>query len=526
MMFNKNFSLIVIVVAAMISGMAVASSYQTANAESAGVLLDQLKSGQEGSYKISINVPTGTRAVGIFGDCNVTGKNVNSSECVFSVDAIRYIPAGRNGVISQVKFEVICIDNIAARIKTGEKITWSNCSFLERGAVSLGIGVGISTGGDARMHTGEIGSVKFGVSISPGFTAGPSFDIIRLEYLMQNVDKFRGRVAGGNVLVDSGIGGVLATKYVILGHDRFSGTVEFLGSKPINMVMMTGFGNDTGTVECRAQVSPTDKKDCNKEFEKALKEANPSSAFDSFKQAGVASNGKPAQSNILIQNAQAETLNLIIDKTKPQLKELTGAGRDLALELIDFDENISMLNELLKKDLINKILDSAIDIIKNIDLGLFLVDILKTVDPDGKLPDPIALFEGIPTLLEPLDKLDGLIKSIPDPSDIGDDIGKVSGDIGSLETAVTGRFPISTKVNLPDPLKGISCTASTAGTGSCSGKAEFNVDLVTCEIELGKEPTPLTCSITKKCEVTDLGVACIEHCNDLSIKVVKAEKCK
>ncbi len=422
---------LILVLVAMIFATTVLLSNQTATAqntnENSKELLGQLKNGTETSYSISIDVNGTSRAVGIFGDCNVDGKKVKTSECVFSVDEVRY-----TDTFSQVKFEVICIDNITKRNELG-KSRWSNCSFLDRGAVSIGISVAIPLGIGFIGKAGEGASGGFGIDFGSETDIGISYDAIRLEYLMHNPTEFRGLPSGGNVLVDSGIGGVLAGKYVILAHDGFKGTVEFVGSKPLHMKMFTGFVGNTSSPECRNDTGGKVNCDGNLAgFKTALELASP--GFFSLEQSNLAANAEPVTTNA-ITKVDAEILNQIVVKARPQLVELTSLNKKLALEIIQLDETITMYKQLRDKALMDKLVNQLVkEIVKKTEKNnpeLIMIDIIKKLN----LTDFRPALKAIASLITPLGVIENLVfNEIPPPSGIKDDVKSIATKLKTTDT--------------------------------------------------------------------------------------------
>jgi len=229
-------------------------------------------------------------------------------------------------------------------------------------------------------------------------------------------------------------------------------------------------------------------KPCGGDFNTGLDRAFPHLAFASAEGTNAQISEEPARR--ISANAQTSAINQIVTQAGPQLTKLIDVQKVMALEIIDLDKNIALVKKLLDEQLALLMTGALVEQIKEINPESFLSDILLAVDPDKLLPDFEAIFAGIPDLLTPLDELDGLIKSIPDPSDIQGEIGKVSGGITNLKKGVTGG-EISFKT--PSPLDGLTCKIGVAGSPSCTGKASIKLPGVfsglTCSVPASGSPS-------------------------------------
>lgn len=218
-------------------------------------MLQQLIDGQSGFYKLEVPGIADARAIGIWGECDL--GRISEADCAFSVDTVRYNPLRTDRM---TKFNAVCLDQAVA--PQDERVL--NCSSMKRDVAGFGFDLSASIGAAAEGGVAAGVNATLGAHGSAGLAVGVSFPIRRkISVPMRRIN----RSFGGNVLLDSQIGSVVAERYVIFGHGQFDGSVTFLGSKPEPMEMTVGYAAPDGTVTCSNSVGTVS---CPVEFQEAL----------------------------------------------------------------------------------------------------------------------------------------------------------------------------------------------------------------------------------------------------------------
>jgi len=228
-------------------------------------------------------------AIGIFGDCDgeisqtkeEAEKNpggagnkvepIPTKDCVFSVDAIR--AGSEKFVAGEIPlYDVLCIDDFDVKGKE-----WSNCTLITQGDLGMSLGLSVGVGAKKVGGFGSFGSLFVGLGALAGINV-ISVDVpwvIGLP-LSQEQGAYKGLQFGGNILQDSGIGGVKAKKFVVatIARNGIADDISFLGTKPHNMELFFGITDHDKKQKCYSEVNLGKELDCekvNSDFAKALK---------------------------------------------------------------------------------------------------------------------------------------------------------------------------------------------------------------------------------------------------------------
>jgi len=186
------------------------------------------------------------RSLGIHGDCfdEQLGPTVPPGECLFTVEAVQYRREPSTGA---TLFDAVCLD-----LDTNDSVP--TCSPMQRESLyfSVGPSLGPHFGGEAGIAAGISGTAWAGFDVDLGFSI-PITMHRRFRYPMWR--RFTGRV-GGNVLIDSGIGSVVARESVVFAHNAFDGDVTFFVTKPEGMKLTLGYKRLAGDAVCTTDPCP------------------------------------------------------------------------------------------------------------------------------------------------------------------------------------------------------------------------------------------------------------------------------
>jgi hypothetical protein len=308
--------------------------------------------------------PTDARAIGLLGTCpEETG--IPPEECVFSVEAVQY----RRSVDGSIKFNVVCVDTEdTATGPNAEEEDIPPCSPVEREPLAFGVGpaFGVQVGGGggiaAAVHAGAFAGVNVGI----GFSA-PIVIQRKLRYPL--VRNYTG-TAGGNILIESGVGSILAGETVVLAHGltSFSGGVDFFITKPVGMTLSFGWERFRDDPVC-ADGSGNSIADCPQKLEDALQTA---CRFCGSGPGGSAvAQGAAVQSDFDIQELvdaldnETQAIDDIIEELKGRIEEKIpeafetlqdflgsgGGSAATAEQSVMVDKMMSLLRERITADL-------------------------------------------------------------------------------------------------------------------------------------------------------------------------------
>jgi len=189
-------------------------------------------------------------SVGISGTCHDEnlGQTVPPEECVFTVEAVQYRRYA-TPTSAGIKFNAVCVDTGS----TGSALQGSTCSPVEREPLALGVGLSIAPAAKAEggAAAGLFGAGYGSAYLGPGLSI-PILVQRRLRYPL--VRRHTGR-AGGNILIESGIGSIVAHETVVFNNvsfgildNQFCGNVRFFVTKPVGMHLTVGYApNDLVT---------------------------------------------------------------------------------------------------------------------------------------------------------------------------------------------------------------------------------------------------------------------------------------
>jgi hypothetical protein len=200
-----------------------------------------------------VNPDVPVTGVGIYGQCppgpdDDPPGTFPPEECVFTVEAVQYRryqggPLSPGGGL--IKFNAVCVDTGS----TGSNLNGSTCSPVEREPLAFGVGLSIAPAAKAE---GGAAAGLFGGAYAQGYV-GPALSIPivfqrRLRYPLFR--RYTG-IAGGNILIESGIGSIVARETVVFDHtprdpdvideNPFHGNVRFFVTKPVGMDLTVGY---------------------------------------------------------------------------------------------------------------------------------------------------------------------------------------------------------------------------------------------------------------------------------------------
>ena len=409
--------------------------------------VQELLDGSDGFYSISITgIKLESGAVGIFVDCTELSEG---TDCVFTVDSIRYdqkeftkrsVPTGPKGSQTELrtvpgKVLGVCIDFVNS--ESGTPI--SNCSptIIETGGIGTAFGFGVSFEPSIGVGTGVEG--ELGISGGPGWSWGTSIPIRDpLPIPLPNQFNIGDKQVGGNILIDSGLGGILATKFVIIKHQDFIGDINIIGTKNANMKLV--IGTESNDVVTCTQGGMTITDTCDDEFKNALTTTAKIAEVENvdFEQENAFGVTNVGQNNVG-QAPQIQTVGLtndlpsiglgqLLDGHADDIQALTDLRNDQLTDLIDLEEIVPLLEKMFDKGLAKKIEDLAVENAKRlpplfdkliaeldgaVDLTGVIMEIKDTVDDvEGKVNTVQSDITGIPTKVTT--EVDRIIKEIQD----------------------------------------------------------------------------------------------------------------
>ena len=200
--------------------------------------------GGEEKFRISIGQVEGRtlESVGLFGDCGGLGTDftkVNKEHCVFSVESIRVNQT--NIALKKTFIKTICVDEVSLRAKD-----MRNCvNTFTNSIVDLGIGIGPTVEAGTKVGGSAIAEVLFGANAGLGLGIDVAIPIKSHSPIPLRDEEFL--PIGGMILHDTGIGTILAEKFVTVGLIFNGGAVDFraqnytfIGTKPVNMDLYIG----------------------------------------------------------------------------------------------------------------------------------------------------------------------------------------------------------------------------------------------------------------------------------------------
>jgi hypothetical protein len=186
------------------------------------------------------------RSLGIHGECfdEDLGPTVPDEECVFTVEAVQY---RRDRLTGATLFDAVCVD-----LDTNDSVP--TCSPLQRDTLELGLGgdVSVAIRGEGGIAAGVNAAAEVGVDAGLGLSI-PINIHRRFRYPMWR--RFTGSV-GGNILIDTGIGSVVARETVVFAHNGFQGDVTFFVTKPKGMQLTVGYKRLLGDASCSPDPCP------------------------------------------------------------------------------------------------------------------------------------------------------------------------------------------------------------------------------------------------------------------------------
>jgi len=234
--------------------------------------------------------------------------------------------------------------------------------------------------------------------------------------------KYKELSVGGNILQDSGIGGVKARQFVVVtvAQNGLAGDITFLGKKPHNMELFLGVTDHSMQQKCFSEVRLDKEVACssvNSEFADALKSGclncPLSGPFNPQIQNMIAAEPDGRPDNVLDEVKLGEILDADTLKTMS----------DFSLGLVDESSKIA--------------LDAVVDSFDDLDLDGIVAEVEREVlSEEGKLEDTLTKAIAGTSFVD----LDDLIKKIPKlVMDIEDIIGDIESIVSSWDL-VKGLF--------------------------------------------------------------------------------------
>ena len=337
----------------------------------------------------------------------------------FSVDAIR-VGADKFVAGETPLYDVLCIDDFDVKGKD-----WSNCTLITQGDLSMSLGVSI--GADVKKK-GGVGSVST-FHIGAGIAAG--YNILSVDVpwvigipLRQEQANYKGGLIGGNILQDSGIGGVKAKEFVVvtIARNGISGDISFLGKKPHNMELFLGITGDDKRQTCWSELAlegggnscflaPSVPDSLRLEFEDALDSGcltcPLAGAHDPNPQNTIAADPEGSPILLLSGAELAEMLDV-----EANLEFVS----DFALALPDVLSDISgnVLEEQFNKIDVDMILTELEDAIieESSKIEQALIDLIDSCPPDDLCPDLTSIVDQIDELQVIIDAIIADITSV------------------------------------------------------------------------------------------------------------------
>jgi len=147
----------------------------------------------------------------------------------FTVQAVRYHQVAQADPIDPTRFNVVCVDHDP----NGDDIP--TCSPLEREPLGLTF-PNLAFGGLIGMRAGvsAVVDVDLAAKLPVNISTSLAWDVHRrLRYPFFPQPTTDSEKFGGNVLIDSGVGPILAHTSVVISHENFRGALQILATKQV-----------------------------------------------------------------------------------------------------------------------------------------------------------------------------------------------------------------------------------------------------------------------------------------------------
>jgi len=412
--------------------------------------IDDLLDGNESFFSISITgLTVDNGAIGLFADCSDQFFSQPGNDCVFSIDSIRYVQTdfierevktGPKGSTTQIKTLPgsvlgICIDFV--NFASDKPI--SNCSPTLIDTAEMSSSLGLGFGPEISGSTGLGFEAELGIGIGPEFSWGISKPVkVPVQIPLPNLFKIGDKQVGGNILTDSELGGIIATKFVIIKHIDFVGDIHIAGVKGAKINLIVG-KDTTSAPECNLG---TVSKTCDSEFSQALIQTaglkgptqvnfNQKNAFGVTNVAqDLTGQTSPPQKVGFSNGLPSVGIADLLDNRADEIQELQDLRNNLLVDLIDFDDIDIILDKLAVKGLDQKI------------ENLLLSEVDKI---PGLLSTIIADVEGAIDLTSTITEIESTVKTIDGTvTDIEKDVlgfpTKLTGEVDRIIMKLTSLF--------------------------------------------------------------------------------------
>jgi hypothetical protein len=311
--------------------------------------------------RLSLQDLRNVQAVGVWGTCD--GDDLanppNEDDCVFTVDNVQY-RLDRTPGEDVVYFNVVCTDlgwgsyekrcvggdDDGSLCETGKECPAGSCDFVfdgsifgvetcstvERESLSFGVGIPLGVGFQIEGGASALAQALAGIDVEVEVDLSLDFPIHRrLRYPKMTRPTGLNRM-GGNVLIDSGIGSVVAARSIVFGHSDFNGDVNFFITKPKKMRLTWGYlaGVTPGKGEAGTTCGGAENT-CTDEFAFALERAcdignlggcpTPGAAVDSTARGTDAESDFDMQEVVEALDAEKDTITDITAEIKRRVKE-------------------------------------------------------------------------------------------------------------------------------------------------------------------------------------------------------------
>jgi len=437
------------------------SSLNEANALHKATGTNTIAELKEESFFESIDVEN-LRAFGLAAECKVTGEEtllVPNERCVFEIESLRYIPKDP-GAFGKNIFALICVDNFDPDFR---KI--NNCFIPAQGTVGIGGAFSIGPNFGADTQVGEVVSGGALALSSVTLDLGFSVPMTQVQTKLAQGD-FRAKRMGGNILVDSGIGSIVAHEYVGIAHDPFTGSIEIFGKKPVKMKLTFGTVGPDKIVKC-GKTSPAE---CDKNVFGLFVNALEYLCFDCAVTSGISSNaaslnaaavsgpGELLDSDLPI--SRAELISLI-ESREDEIREFAKTTFLAGLEL-DLNEFLETLSDIDTSGINEKIDEEFKELLMNVETLFDSVLAKCEIDHPDLCEDLSDILEKLEPIIEKLDDIEFIESAIEDIEQMFKDIDKVAGDIENIKKNIddvtTLQLPLCTIITL---IKTITCIPAT-----------------------------------------------------------------
>jgi len=484
------------------------------------VTVDEL---QEGSFFIQIDAKRtddlkDLNAVGIHAICKEIQKGklvtlVPQERCVFEIESIRYIPSDGVGIFGKNIFFLFCIDSLQGNVPNKSV---NNCFIPAQGEVSYGTGLSFGPNVEGVVVIGELANAGLELMGSLTLDIGFSIPLSSVQTKLAQGDYRLNRI-GGNVLLDSGIGSIIAHEHIGWAHDPFTGTIEIFGKKPDDMKLVIGTVGLDNKVVCGGdgKTSCPDDTNSDKEFRRMLEYLCFSCPTTGGLPTSLSGPAELLQFNLpitpeevaqLVTDNEAEILALM-EKAISKTIGIEAVGAETETTTDDLFVVGDYLDALFAID-VTEFEDLIIMEFENTlaDLDQIVTDVLASANPQLTRTDLSGNIEEIQVIIDTIEDV------VNDVVDIAD----------TVKTLKEVTLPICLEQDIPG-ISGLSCEMCTSGTtiqADCDGIVSKGLDGLAkafCDLDTGKFDI-IACPKFTVLEKAPADFGCYEICTDDTFK--------